>query len=50
MKQIKDITENDILELKQRLQERKAQRLLDRDLQEVINIVNNRKGDCNNAK
>lgn len=40
MKPLKDATEKDILELKKRLKRRKDQRILDRDAQEAINIVN----------
>ena len=40
MKRLKEASKTDIQELKIRLNEQKEQRLLDRDLREVINIVN----------
>lgn len=40
MKRLKDASKTDIQELKLRLNKHKEQRLLDRDLREVINIVN----------
>ena len=40
MKRLKDASKTDIQELKLRLKKYKEQRLLDRDLREVINIVN----------
>ena len=40
MKRLKDASKTDIQELKLRLNKQKEQRLLDRDLREVINIVN----------
>ena len=40
MKRLKDASKTDIQELKIRLNKHKEQRLLDRDLREVINIVN----------
>jgi len=42
MKLLRDASENDIQELKLRLIKRKEQRLLDRDLCEVVSIVNRR--------
>lgn len=46
MKQLKNATEQDILELKKRLKERRERKILDRDLQEVINLVNNHHAKC----
>ena len=37
---VKDASEKDISELKQRLKERQKQRALDRDVGEIIGIVN----------
>ena len=42
MKLLKDASKNDINELRLRLNKHKEQRLLDRDLREVVNIVNRR--------
>lgn len=43
MKPLKNATEKDIRELKQRLKERKDRRILDRDAQEAFDIVHKRK-------
>lgn len=40
MKLMKNASEDDIRELKERLNKRKEQRILERDLLEVIGIVN----------
>ena len=47
MKPLKNATEKDIRELKQRLKERKDRRILDRDTQEALDIVHKRKENTN---
>lgn len=47
MKPLKNATEKDIRELKQRLKERKDRRILDRDMQEAFDIVHKRKENKN---
>lgn len=42
MKLVRDASENDIRELKMRLNKRREERLLQQDLREVIGIVNSR--------
>lgn len=42
MKKLKDATEKDIEEMRRRLMYRKERRILDQDVEEVINIVNKR--------
>lgn len=46
MKRLKDATEKDIEEMRRRLMYRKERRILDQDVEEVINIVNKRREYC----
>lgn len=50
MKPLKDATEKDIRELKQRLKERKDRRILDRDAQEAFDIVSKHREENKNEK